>query len=178
MAYHGILVQDAVMASNIDTLNRNAKCAADLDNGNIFYLASKTGTTGEGEVWSATQPATASGLKLSLHLLGTTYISLADGTIGTQRKTAYQFEVVDNTTGLWMAYAPEVVVTDGKYRGINPDPRDFYTAANTIFDAFKPQVGDIVTLTDEAISGTKSTNTYIVAANGSYQLAWAATANS
>lgn len=177
-----ILVQNAVQAMNIDALNRKAKGSADIDNGNVFYLASKSAAAGEGEVWDATQPATGSGLKLSLKLLGTTYVSLADGSIGTQRATAYEFEVVDNTTGIWMAYSPEIVTvvtaSGKKYRGINPDPRDFTNTSGEVFDAFKPQVGDILTITTDGITGTKSTNTFIVATNGQYALAWAAVANS
>lgn len=42
--------------------------------------------------WSNTQTAST----FSLKLLGTTYISIADGSIGTQRATAYKFECVAN----------------------------------------------------------------------------------
>ena len=177
-----ILVQNQVQAMNIDALNRKAKGSANIDNGNVFYLASKSQTAGEGEVWTATQPATGSGLKLSLKLLGTNYVSLADGSIGTQRVTSYQFEVVDNSTGMWMAYSPEVITvttaSGKKYKGINPDPRDFTNLSGEVFDAFKPQVGDILTITDDGITGTKSTNTFVVAKNGQYKFDWAASANS
>lgn len=182
MSNHAILVQDSVQAMNIDALNRSAIGSADIDNGNVFYLATKSATAGEGEVWTATQPATASGLKLSLHLLGTTYISIADGSIGTQRATAYQFEVADNSTGMWMAYSPEVVTivtaSGKKYKGLTPDPRDFTNISGEVFDAFKPQVGDIITMTADGITGTIGSNTYAVAANGAYTLAWASAANS
>lgn len=182
MANKAILIQNSVQAMNIDALNRSAIGSADIDNGNIFYLASKSSTAGEGEVWTATQPATASGLKLSLSLLGTTYISIADGTIGTQRVTAYEFEVTDNSTGMWMAYSPEIVTvvsaTGKKYKGLTPDPREFTNISGEVFSAFKPQVGDIITLTAEAITGTKGSNTFVVAANGAYTLAWASAANS
>ena len=108
---HAVLIQNVAQATQLDSLNRFAKSAsADIDNGNIFYLASKSSATGEGEVWLATQPATGA-LKFSLRLLNTTYISIADGSIGNQRVTAYEFEVVDNSSNLWMAYEPEVVVT-------------------------------------------------------------------
>lgn len=179
---YAILVQDAVQAMNIDALNRNAKGSANIDNGNIFYLATKSATAGEGEVWTATQPATASGLLFSCKLIGTTYISISDGSIGTQRVTAYQLEVVDNTTGVWMAYSPEVVtVVSGtkKYKGINPDPREFTNLSGEVFSAFKPQVGDIITITADGIGTTAiGTNTYAVAKNGQYKLDWAAAANS
>lgn len=177
-----ILVQDAVQAMNIDALNRSAIGSADIDNGNVFYLATKSSTDGEGEVWTATQPTTGSGLKISLKLLGTSYVSIADGSIGSQRTIAYQFEVADNSSGLWMAYSPEtvtIVTASGKkYKGLTPDPREFTNLSGEVFSAFKPQVGDILTITTDGISGTKSTNTYAVAANGAYALAWAASANS
>ena len=182
MAYHAVITQNNVAAMNVDAYNRKAKGTADIDNGNVFYLASKTGTAGEGEVWAATQPATGSGLLCSLHYLGTTYISIADGSIAPQRTTAYQFEVVDNTTGMWMAYSPEIVdvvsASGKKYRNIDPDPRDFTNLSGTVFDAFRPQKGDIITMTAEGITGSKATGDYAVAANGQYALAWAAAANS
>lgn len=182
MANKAVLVQNSVQAMNIDAYNRKAKGSADIDNGNVFYLATKSATAGESEVWVATQPATASGLKLSLHLIGTTYVSIGDGSIGTQRTTAYQFEVADNSNGLWMAYSPEVVTvvsaSGKKYRGIDPDPRDFTNISGEVFDAFQPQKGDILTMTAEGITGTISTNTYAVATTGQYALAWAASANS
>ena len=183
MANHGVLIQDSVQAENIKALNRSAKSAADdIDNGNVFYLASKSSTAGEGEVWLATKPATASGLLCSFKLVGTTYISIADGSIGTQRTTAYQFECVDNSTGMWMAGTPEVPVvvsaSGNKYKGLSNDPREFYNIAGEIIDAFQPQKGDLITLTDDALGGSKLTNTYVVATNGTYELTWAAAANS
>lgn len=181
MSYHAVLIQNTAQAENIDSLNRKAKGSADIDNANVFYLATKSSTAGEGEVWTATRPATGSGLKLSLKLLGTTYVSIADGSVGTQRTTAYQFEVVDNTTGIWMAYSPEVVTvvtsSSKKYRGIDPDPRDFVNISGEVFDAFKPAVGDILTITADGITGAIGSNTYAVATNGQYALAWAASAN-
>ena len=182
MANHAILVQDAVQAEDLKVFNRSAKAASDdIDNGNIFYLATKSTTAGEGEVWMATEPATGSGLLCSFHYLATTYISIGDGSVGTQRATAYQFECVDNTTGMWMAYSPEIVTIEtasGKlYRGLSNDPRDFTNLGGYVFDAFKPQKGDIITLSADGITGSKSTGDYAVATNGQYALAWAAAAN-
>ena len=80
------------------------------------------------------------------------------------------------TTGdlysLWMVYSPEVVITASKYKGLDPDPRNFEIPIGDPFDCFKPQVGDIITLTADAMSG--SANTHIIAANGAYKPAWAA----
>ena len=179
---YAVLNPNVIQADNIDAYNRRAKGSANIDNGNIFYLATKTGTAGEDEVWAATQPATSSGLLFSCKLLGTTYFSIPDGTIGTQRVTAYQFEVVDNTTGVWMAYSPEIVtVVSGslKYKGLNNDPRNFTNLSGEVFDAFKPQKGDIITITADGIGPTSiGSNTYAVAKDGQYKLDWASAANS
>jgi hypothetical protein len=142
MANHGILIQNAVQALNIDALNRNVVGTADIDNGSVFSLSTLSTTAGEGEVWTAVQPATGAGL-----------------------------------TNLWMAYEPEVVTTVSgtkKYKGINPDVRDFYNIAGDVFTAFKLQLGDIVTISADGLAGTISTNTYVVATNGDYKLTWAA----
>ena len=115
-------------------------------------------------------------------MIATTYLSIADGSIGTQRTTAYQFECVDNTQGMWMAATPEIpkLVSDSgnEYKGLTKDPREFYNIAGDIIDAFQPKIGDIITLTADALGGTKVTGDYIVATNGTYELTWAAAANS
>lgn len=180
---YAVLVQDAVQAMNIDALNRSAKGSANIDNGNIFYLATKSSTAGEGEVWTATQPATGSGLLFSCKLVGTTYISIGTGAIGTQRVTAYQLEVVDNTTGVWMAYSPEIVTvtsaSGNKYKGLTPDPREFTNLSGEVFTAFQPQKGDLITITADGIGDTAiGSNTFAVAKDGQYKLDWAAAANS
>jgi hypothetical protein len=177
---NAILVQNAVMATNIDALNRSVISAEDIQNGNVFNMNGQSATAGQTEVWNALKPATGA-LKLSLKLLGTTYISVADGSIGTQRVVAYKFEVAEASGGLWMAYEPEVVTivtaSGKKFKGIDADVRDFANIAGTPFSAFKPQVGDILTISADGITGTISTNTYAVATNGQYALAWAAAAN-
>jgi len=81
-----------------------------------------------------------------------------------------------NLSNLWMAYSPEVVITAGAYRGLTPDPRQFTNVAGRVFDAFKPQVGDIMTLTEDNLAGTKSTNTFVVATNTAFALTWGAAA--
>lgn len=53
--------------------------------------------------------------------------------------------------GLWMAYNPSehfTKVGDNIYAGLSQDPRDYTNLAGREFDVFKPQVGDIVALTD------------------------------
>jgi len=131
---NGVLIQDSVMAKDIDSLNRTAKSAADINNGYALILASKEAGVGELDVWAATQPAT--------------------GTL----------------EGLWMAYSPELVLTGDKYKGLDPDPRNFTNIAGDVFDVFKPMIGDIITLTADALSG--SVNTHVIAADSAYTLAW------
>lgn len=80
---------------------------------------------------------------------------------------------------LWMAFMSEINVTvDGtkRFKGINVDPQDFYIPATTVFGVFKPQVGDIVTMTADGLAGTKGSNTYVVATDASYKLTWASAA--
>lgn len=108
----------------------------------------------------------------------------------TRSATAGQEEVWVGTvpaTGslanLWMVYEPEVVVTysgNSEYKGLDPDPRNFYVKAGKVFSAFKPAVGDIITLTADALAGTKSTNTYVNATDttGGLKLLWGASQTS
>jgi hypothetical protein len=60
-----------------------------------------------------------------------------------------------------------------KYRGLNSDPRKFYNSGCTVFSAFKPQPGDIITLSADAFTGTA--NTYANASDSIYTLYWSAT---
>lgn len=81
--------------------------------------------------------------------------------------------------GLWIVASPEVVLTVSgtkQYKGINPDPQDFINLSGKVMDAFKPQIGDIITLTGDAITGSKSSNTHIVATDSQYEFAWAGSA--
>ena len=118
MAYHGVLIPEAISATNVDSYNRSAiSSASPIDNGNVFALVSKSVTAGESEVWAVTA---ASALN-----------------------------------NLWMAYASdEVVITDARYKGLDPDPRNFFTPAGKVFSSYKPDVGDIILVTADAISGS------------------------
>jgi len=142
MAYHGVLIPEAVIATNVDSYNRSFMCSASsLDNGMIFISTTRNWATGSGaEVFNISSPATGS------------------------------------LSNLWMAYAgDEVVTTDAKYKGLDPNPRNFYLSAGTVFSGFKPVPGDIILLTGESIKGT--VDDYAVAANANYQLIWASTSS-
>ena len=121
---HGVMIQNKVAAMNVDSYNRSAVCASDVDNGNVVVLSAKSTTSGQSEVWTAVVPSTSNGL-----------------------------------TGLWMAYSPEVVVTAGAYKGLDVDPRNFVNTATYVFDVFKPQLGDIVTLSSDCLAGAYVANT-------------------
>jgi len=141
MPYHGVLIPEAIAATNVDSFNRSFMCSASsLDNGMVFQSGIRNWSTGSGaEVFNIAAPATGS------------------------------------LTGLWMAYAgDEVVLTDLRYKGLDPNPRNFYLAAGNVFSGFKIQVGDIILLTGEALTGTAALS-YANAVNGAYQLTWAAT---
>lgn len=80
---------------------------------------------------------------------------------------------------LWMAMEPEVpFVTSGTnvIKGIGT-VRDFYISACTVFSAYKPQKGDIITMTSEAFEGgtVPTDGQYAVAANERWTLKASAT---
>ena len=81
---------------------------------------------------------------------------------------------------LWMASSPvDVILTDATGNQYKPgilDPRAFTNPAGLVFSAFKPQVGDIITLSAEGISGDyNDTMLYVNAADGESKLAFSAT---
>lgn len=78
--------------------------------------------------------------------------------------------------GLWMAASPEVPITvDGAlvYKGLNSDPRNFYNLGGKVFDAIKPQPGDIIVLSSDALDSATA-QAYAVATAGSFKFTWAA----
>lgn len=78
--------------------------------------------------------------------------------------------------GLWMAASPEIPITvDGTlvYKGLNSDPRNFYNLGGKVFDAFKPQPGDIITLSSDALDSTTVAAFATQTAN-TFKFAWAA----
>jgi len=79
--------------------------------------------------------------------------------------------------GLWMAYSgDEIVLTDAKYKGLDPDPRNFYNVAGKVFSAFKLQVGDIITVTADAFTGARTSESYAIPTTD-YRLLWSAAAD-
>jgi hypothetical protein len=134
---HGILIPVAVAAMNVDSYNRSVVEAADVDNGSIVVMGTKSTTAGLAEVFEVAQPATST-------LAGP----------------------------MWMAYSgDEIAVTDSKYKGLDPDPRNFFNASGKVFSAFKPVLGDIILLSVDGIaSAIAGGDTHVVAIDGSYKM--------
>ena len=84
----------------------------------------------------------------------------------------------EELTGLWMAYSPEdVVLTDGlgnQFKVGTLDPRAFTNTAGVVFSGFKPQVGDLVLISADGITGEAAA--YAVATAESNKLSFAAAA--
>lgn len=83
-----------------------------------------------------------------------------------------------NLKGLWMASSPiDTVLTDATGNQYKPgilDPRAFTNPKGLVFSAFKPQVGDIITISADGIEGAynEGTTLYVNAANGVFKLAF------
>jgi hypothetical protein len=78
----------------------------------------------------------------------------------------------------YMVYEPVSVLTDSKYRGLNDDPTNFNIAASTVFNCFKPKVGDEIIISEDGLAGSKSSNTYVIPANDTLELTWASSYSS
>lgn len=65
-----------------------------------------------------------------------------------------------NSKNLWMAYSPEVVITEDAtgqhYVGLTKDPRAFTNIKNKVFDAFKLNSGDLIEMTGEGYTGIET----------------------
>lgn len=143
MTDHGVVRFDKIQATDLDSLNRVGVCATALDNGWVAQLLSQgTVASGQSEVWTAT------------------ILSDANSNAGLKN--------------LWMAASPEVVevvsATGNVYKGIDADPQHFYNIIGHMIDFVRLEVGDIVTLTAEALYGSQ--NTYAVAATADWRLNW------
>jgi len=139
MAYHGVVIPNALMATNIDSYNRSVVDAAAQDNGNLLVMGARSTTAGEGEVFDVSQPVTGS------------------------------------LTNLWMAYSgDEIVVTNAQYKGLDPDPRNFFNAIGDVFSAYKIAVGDIILVNAEALAGTYTagSSTHVNATDQAWKLTW------
>ena len=104
------------------------------------------------------------------------------GELSTNSNESQVYKTVTPATGslsgLYMAFSPEdVVLTDdlgNQFKVGTLDPRAFTNRANVVFSGFKPQVGDLVLISADGISG--EAKGYAVAANGASKLAFNETA--
>lgn len=85
--------------------------------------------------------------------------------------------------GLWMASSPvDTILTDAIGNQYKPgilDPRAFTNPKGLVFSAFKPQVGDIITISADGIEGTyDDTMLYVNAADGEFKLEFGTTQTS
>lgn len=104
------------------------------------------------------------------------------GELSDKESETQVYKTVQPTTGnlsnLWMACSPEdVVLTDelgNQFKIGNLDPRTFTNKANVVFSGFKPQVGDLILVSADGITGEKAA--YAVAENASYKLKFNASA--
>lgn len=136
MAY-AVLVKNNVMATDVQSMNRTAVSAANIENGSVFLL--NAGQEAGSDRYTVVQPTTG------------------------------------NLSGLWMANTPEIVeirTTSGLAYRIGEDPRDFINYAGQSIDAFKLNIGDVVTLTADAMTNAIGANTFAVAQNANYKLLW------
>ena len=83
-------------------------------------------------------------------------------------------------TNLYMAYTAESNVTVGKdgnqYKIGDLNPQAFTNIAGQVFNGHRISVGDKIKVTAEALGGTQSTNTFVVATADTMKLTWAAAA--
>ncbi len=60
---------------------------------------------------------------------------------------------IENDTA-YMVYEAPVPVVAGKYKGITDDPREFEIEKGTVFNIYKPQVGDEIVVSEDGIDGS------------------------
>lgn len=75
------------------------------------------------------------------------------------------------TDVFYMVDEPVNVLVNSKYSGLTDDPREFNIAANKVFRATKPMVGDEIIVSEDGLSST--IDAYAIPANESFELAWA-----
>lgn len=86
-------------------------------------------------------------------------IKLTAPTVQGEDRWTAEVPSAGNLGGLWVAYNPSVKYTEvnGKvYAGLSQDPRDYTNLKGRTFDAFKPQVGDEVVITIDAVDASGS----------------------
>jgi len=139
---HGIFIPSDMAAGDVNSLVKNFKGSADLDNGWVVTLGALTGVAGEAEVFAAGQPAATAGL---------THLYFVDG--------------------------ESIVLTDSKFKNLDPNVQNYYVPSGKVFTGAKAQIGDIVKLSADCLAtGTGAASAYAVAVASTYKLTWASAA--
>lgn len=105
-------------------------------------------------------------------------------TLSTDADKSQVYTIAAPATGalsdLFMAFTAESNVIVGKdgnqYKIGDLNPQAFTNIAGQVFNGHRITVGDKIKVTAEALAGTKGENEYVVAANGTMKLTWAAAA--
>lgn len=74
-------------------------------------------------------------------------------------------------SNLWMLAEPPVALIASR-KGLTRDPREYILAIGDVGSAYKPQLGDVIKVSDTALAG--SANDFVVATNAAWQLTYAA----
>jgi hypothetical protein len=82
--------------------------------------------------------------------------------------------ITGELSSIWMVYDPEIVDTAAKYRGLDPDPRNYRLEIGKIGTAFNLGVSDLVLMSADAFSGAKGGNGYAEVVNATSEWVWVA----
>ena len=140
---HAVVVLNKVAATDVDAFNRAA----------ISHASASTEDIDNGWVFELLTKSTTTG----------------EGEVWLATKNT-----TTTITNLWMAYSPEIVTVvsgSNQFKGIDNDPRNFYNINNQLFDAFKPQIGDVITLTADALDSS-TPQAYAIAVSSTFKLTW------
>ena len=83
-----------------------------------------------------------------------------------------------DTDVFYMVNDPVNVLVSSKYAGLTDDPRDFNIAASKVFSVYKPMVGDEIVVSEDGFTGTRTSETHAIPADGDLQLNWSSTISS
>lgn len=105
-------------------------------------------------------------------------------TLGELEDGVFKATKATSGQGLWMAYNPSEHLTkvgDKLFAGLSADPRDYTNLANRTMDVFKPQVGDLIGLTDGNFKAGESAKAvvgkYVEQGASGYEMKESATAS-
>lgn len=76
-------------------------------------------------------------------------------------------------SNLWMLAEPPVPLISSR-KGLTSDPREYSLAIGDVGSAYKPQLGDVIKVSDTALAGSAAA--FVVATNAAWQLTYAASA--